>query len=382
MWPKTLLNGTFRPLGLTAASPLQHHSVSTHCFIPSPATFSRLPNQSPLNQPAPAATAEYLSLETDDRCGSYDDVLIEGGDDVTVAASDIADTEFDDGCSAREEPQNTRFLEGFVTSERNWTASFEGTMIHEAAINDSLKSTKVIERNVSVRSEGETSRQSLISAPIPFAVPGSVPLRDIKNGRRSTWLDASVKLLAKSRGTRESAPKTKTVNASIQVKYAAGNTSTLTSETLVTPRHQGHKGAPKPSFKIFSENPSRCSSSRSLCAPTHTHPLRSRPVNTLSTCGGDAAQKVTSPLCSCGRRAKRQLVSNGGPNHGRGFYCCPVRRSASGGQVRKGCEFFKWESAVMRGSSRLCPAVDSSSASFCHVIKSSRIVSSVQRKSF
>lgn len=371
VWPKTLLNGTFRPLGPTAASPLHRHGVITHRFIPSPTTFSRLLNQSPLNQPAHAAAAEYLSLETDDRCGSYDDVLIEGADDVTVAASDIAYTEFDDGCSAREEPQNTRFLQGFVTSERNWTASFEGTTIH-----DSLTSTKVTGRNVSARSVGETSRQSLISAPFPFALPGSVPLCDIKNGRRSAWLDASVSLLAKSRGSSESAPKTKTVNASLQVN----------SETLVTPRHQGHKGAPKPSFKIFSENRSRCSSSRSLCAPTHTLPLRSRPVNALSTCGGEAAQKsaqkVTSPLCSCGRRAKRQLVSNGGPNHGRGFYCCPVRRSASGGQVRKGCEFFKWESAVTKSSPRLSPAVDSSSASFCHAIKSSRGVCPVQRKSF
>ncbi|CAF98125.1 unnamed protein product, partial [Tetraodon nigroviridis] len=58
--------------------------------------------------------------------------------------------------------------------------------------------------------------------------------------------------------------------------------------------------------------------------------------------------RVTSPLCSCGRRAKRQVVSNGGPNHGRGFYCCAVRRSGGAGTVQKGCQFFQWESAVMK----------------------------------
>ncbi|XP_062398377.1 ERI1 exoribonuclease 2 [Sardina pilchardus] len=57
---------------------------------------------------------------------------------------------------------------------------------------------------------------------------------------------------------------------------------------------------------------------------------------------------VTSPLCGCGRRAKRLSVGNGGPNHGRGFYCCPVRRSGPGAAApKKGCEFFKWESALL-----------------------------------
>uniref|UniRef100_A0A3Q2D211 ERI1 exoribonuclease 2 n=1 Tax=Cyprinodon variegatus TaxID=28743 RepID=A0A3Q2D211_CYPVA len=60
--------------------------------------------------------------------------------------------------------------------------------------------------------------------------------------------------------------------------------------------------------------------------------------------------KLTAPLCACGRRARRQVVSNGGPNHGRGFYCCPVRRSAGRGSTGKGCGFFKWESALIKSS--------------------------------
>ncbi|XP_076152322.1 ERI1 exoribonuclease 2 [Alosa pseudoharengus] len=61
-----------------------------------------------------------------------------------------------------------------------------------------------------------------------------------------------------------------------------------------------------------------------------------------------AMTTVTSPLCGCGRRAKRLSVGNGGPNHGRGFYCCPVRRSGPGVSApKKGCEFFKWETALL-----------------------------------
>uniref|UniRef100_A0A3P8SSS3 ERI1 exoribonuclease 2 n=1 Tax=Amphiprion percula TaxID=161767 RepID=A0A3P8SSS3_AMPPE len=100
--------------------------------------------------------------------------------------------------------------------------------------------------------------------------------------------------------------------------------------------------------------------------------LSSLSTNTLSSCTNPSstsvkgAHKITSPLCACGRRAKRQVVSNGGPNHGRGFYCCPVRRSGSGGRVKKGCEFFKWESALMKNSSVVAPAVGSS-VSLCQM---------------
>ncbi|KAG7262931.1 hypothetical protein CRUP_018934 [Coryphaenoides rupestris] len=61
--------------------------------------------------------------------------------------------------------------------------------------------------------------------------------------------------------------------------------------------------------------------------------------------------RITAPLCGCGRRAKRQTVCNGGPNHGRGFYCCPVRRSGTGIMMQSGCKFFKWESALIKDTS-------------------------------
>lgn len=122
---------------------------------------------------------------------------------------------------------------------------------------------------------------------------------------------------------------------------------------------------PKSSFSIFSDpvKPSAdafCATKRALtCLPANI-------LNSKSDCPLKGVQKVTSPLCSCGRRAKRQLVSNGGPNHGRGFYCCAVRRSGGTGRIQKGCEFFKWESAVMKSHS------EASAVSLCQVNSLSR----------
>lgn len=367
--PKTLLNGTAKPLGLSCATAppplgrcsLQGSGVDTHHFLPPSNTFGCL--QTPLLHPAQTAAAGYLLFETDDRCGSYDDVVIEGGDEVAFEAedrSDISDT-----------------LRGLVTSERSGRA-----LIEQTAVNGSLmttKSTKVLGHNVSMSSRSETRRYSLVSGLCPFAVQQGVSLHVGKNGHQYTGLDVSETLPAKTPSAGENSKKTKPLNASVQGKTTAASSCTL-NEALITPC-QGHRGPLKP-FKIFNDNPSSSSSSRRPCGPTSA--LCSRPVNAPSARGGTVwqrtAQKVTSPLCSCGRRAKRQLVSNGGPNHGRGFYCCPVRRSPGGGQVQKGCEFFMWESAVIKSSS---PA--SSSVSFCH-FKSSHGVSPVQswaqRKSF
>ncbi|XP_035390635.1 ERI1 exoribonuclease 2 [Electrophorus electricus] len=61
--------------------------------------------------------------------------------------------------------------------------------------------------------------------------------------------------------------------------------------------------------------------------------------------------KITSPLCDCGRRAKHLTVCNGGPNHGRAFYSCTVRKNnAAGPTPHNGCGFFKWESALIESS--------------------------------
>ncbi|XP_039767031.1 ERI1 exoribonuclease 2 isoform X2 [Ornithorhynchus anatinus] len=55
--------------------------------------------------------------------------------------------------------------------------------------------------------------------------------------------------------------------------------------------------------------------------------------------------RMTPPLCNCGRRAKRLVVSNNGPNRGRAFYSCPVGKSKGNG---KSCSYFKWEKTLQK----------------------------------
>ncbi|KAJ0051287.1 hypothetical protein NL108_018059 [Boleophthalmus pectinirostris] len=112
-----------------------------------------------------------------------------------------------------------------------------------------------------------------------------------------------------------------------------------------------HKPKTSQSFSIYSEeicsSTSRPSFSKSV--------LSNLSVNSsLNTPGVGGVRKgegrITSPLCACGRRAKRQTVSNGGPNQGRTFFCCLGRRSGGGDRAQRGCGFFKWESAVLNRS--------------------------------
>uniref|UniRef100_A0A7N8Y0F0 ERI1 exoribonuclease 2 n=1 Tax=Mastacembelus armatus TaxID=205130 RepID=A0A7N8Y0F0_9TELE len=149
------------------------------------------------------------------------------------------------------------------------------------------------------------------------------------------------------------------------------------SGSVIT-QHAKHKETPKSSFTIFTDPakqaaaPAHPSSSISVYTPKNV--LSSLSTNTLSSSTNRASipvkvkegGKITSPLCACGRRAKRQVVSNGGPNHGRRFYCCPVRRSGSGGRIQKGCEFFKWESCLMKPNAVASVAVRSS-VSLCQI---------------
>ena len=58
--------------------------------------------------------------------------------------------------------------------------------------------------------------------------------------------------------------------------------------------------------------------------------------SSVVTSGG----KITPPLCRCGRRAKRKIVTTSGPNEGRPFYACPNGR---GYGRKQSCEYFRWE---------------------------------------
>ncbi|XP_036134623.1 ERI1 exoribonuclease 2 isoform X1 [Molossus molossus] len=54
--------------------------------------------------------------------------------------------------------------------------------------------------------------------------------------------------------------------------------------------------------------------------------------------------KMTPPLCKCGRRSKRRVVSSNGPNCGKAFYCCPTGKY----QENRKCGYFKWEQTLQK----------------------------------
>ncbi|KAM4023898.1 LOW QUALITY PROTEIN: ERI1 exoribonuclease 2-like [Anomaloglossus baeobatrachus] len=69
-------------------------------------------------------------------------------------------------------------------------------------------------------------------------------------------------------------------------------------------------------------------------------------VNLNKTIGATKCDRITAPMCQCGRRAKKLTVSNIGPNHGRVFYSCSVQRRSD--ENSKGCNYFKWEDTLLK----------------------------------
>ncbi|XP_073399132.1 ERI1 exoribonuclease 2 [Dendrobates tinctorius] len=65
-----------------------------------------------------------------------------------------------------------------------------------------------------------------------------------------------------------------------------------------------------------------------------------------NTIGATKWDRITAPTCQCGRRAKKLTVSNIGPNHGRVFYSCSVRKRND--ENGKGCNYFKWEDTLLK----------------------------------
>lgn len=80
-----------------------------------------------------------------------------------------------------------------------------------------------------------------------------------------------------------------------------------------------------------------------------SHKVLNSTVHLSRTFGATKSNRITAPMCHCGRRAKKLTVSNLGPNHGRVFYGCSVRkRNDDNG---KGCNYFKWEDALLKEKS-------------------------------
>ncbi|KAG9476987.1 hypothetical protein GDO78_002397 [Eleutherodactylus coqui] len=93
---------------------------------------------------------------------------------------------------------------------------------------------------------------------------------------------------------------------------------------------------------------------RSLPVTTSTsrvfsHKVLDSTVNLNSTFAASKSDRITAPMCQCGRRAKKLTVSNLGPNHGRVFYSCSVQKRND--ENHKGCNYFKWEDSLLKEKS-------------------------------
>lgn len=304
-----------------------------------------------------------LLVETEERCGSYDDVVLES-DDVTDGEYISA---FDSGCYMWEEPHNSHSTRDLFTLRDSMSAD----NISKTEVTTSELSTKMTTSNVSISNQSAKMRQhSLVSEPKAyFAVKKTT-------NQQKTGLQFHKTSNGPPKNVKPNSPSSFRPKSFVPEKTSTPNTS-FARPKPVTSHHITHKQARKSSFTIYTDPAKKAATpffpASCISLNTPKNALSTLSTNTPSTSSRSSLPvrlkeggKVTSPLCACGRRAKRQVVSNGGPNHGRGFYCCPVRRSGSGGRIQKGCEFFKWESSLMRSSTVVSPPV-SSSVSLCQI---------------
>ncbi|XP_034544679.1 ERI1 exoribonuclease 2 [Notolabrus celidotus] len=425
--PKTLLNGTAASLwghsrrSFTAESitnisssvminsPHSNNSSSSSSLLLCSTTVGCLPNLPQTNRLSNTAGGDAeeeeggeVFVETEDRCGSYDDVVVEGDSESISEREGGFDDEyvsgFDSRCHVGEEPEYTHSAGHHVTLKDNTRGrvSFSNnpathTKTGESSATSLCANNTRSHMNDSNAFKGIGQHSTVSESSFNFAVPR--PLNS-KSNLHKAGLQTSAQVREKSNGSNKKSkantPFLFRHKPFIPEKTSTPYTSFVKPKPVIT-QPTKHKDTPKSSFTIYTdpEKPSSSSMCGSFNTPKNalsslsTNTLSSRTNRSLNPVTFKGGQKITSPLCACGRRAKRQVVSNGGPNQGRGFYCCPVRRSGSGGQIKKGCEFFKWESALMKSSSVSSPAVRSS-VSLCQMNSTLRFgpqQRSVMRKS-
>ncbi|XP_052535763.1 ERI1 exoribonuclease 2 isoform X2 [Tympanuchus pallidicinctus] len=109
--------------------------------------------------------------------------------------------------------------------------------------------------------------------------------------------------------------------------------------------------AKKQSFAIYQEKTLSSDHAlplRNLNLSKASRAILSSTVNPNQSVTAVQNERLTPPLCNCGRRAKRLYVSNAGPNHGKAFFCCPVGRREGN---KRSCGYFKWENAFLKEKS-------------------------------
>ncbi|KAM6939475.1 ERI1 exoribonuclease 2 [Xenentodon cancila] len=373
--PKTLLSDMTAPLpgritrsvtgnpsSTVVASSTSTHNSSTHVLCST--TVSCFSN---LRQPYSKTglldeeeDAEPL-VETEERCGSYDDVAL-GGEDGLHETERECDTEyvsdFDSGPFEWGEPHHLPSQEGRVTLEctSGETVSAGHNPQTQKITRDSSMTCKSLKNVSKHRNCGSC-----------FAVPKAV------NWGKSNQYEAGLLTSRQPLGHHKN--KTNVLSPVRPTLFESEKTSTsFTITTKPKPITEKRTEALRSSLTSYAEPTRQAAGFSSASLHTPNTVLASLSTNTVSSWSRRSSApltakgppKITSPLCSCGRRAKRQVVSNGGPNHGRGFFCCPVRRSGARGRMEKRCDYFKWESTLIKSSSVPAPAVGSS-VSLCQI---------------
>ncbi|XP_008571603.1 PREDICTED: ERI1 exoribonuclease 2 isoform X2 [Galeopterus variegatus] len=134
------------------------------------------------------------------------------------------------------------------------------------------------------------------------------------------------------------------VNANVSHPSVLGKHPFLLGSTKRNPSSPpAFPPAKKQTFTIHEEKPTS-----SNCSPIRSSSWKVLPSILTSVANLQEpwkTGKMTPPLCKCGRRAKRLVVSNNGPNHGKVFYCCPIGKYQ---ENRKCCGYFKWEQILQK----------------------------------
>lgn len=360
--PKTLLKNSETLWGqnrrINAAQTAASHSAtfsvnSSHVLCSTTVScFSHLPQPNQTFQTAlldEEEDAEVL-VEAEERYSSYDDVVLERDD-----ASNETHKEWNPESVSDFDSGYCEWDDQSRTSEVN--VALEDNVGGRVSTTQNLRMQNNV-GNSSLRTKETKQHSTMSESKTNLAVPRVIDwgqLNQSKTGHLAPP-QLQLKLTGPHKGVR-----TNLASSVWSKPFRPENTSTPnTSSTRHKPTITNHLKSP---FTIYTETKKQTPKFSHPSPNTPSNILSSSSTNTLSSCAGrKGPQKITSPLCACGRRAKRQVVTNGGPNQGRGFYCCPVRRSGGRGRMEKGCEFFKWESALMKASS-----VNLSSVSLCRV---------------
>ncbi|XP_032098756.1 ERI1 exoribonuclease 2 isoform X1 [Sapajus apella] len=133
------------------------------------------------------------------------------------------------------------------------------------------------------------------------------------------------------------------VNANMSHPLVLGKHPLLSGGTKRNPcSPQAFPPAKKQPFTIHEEKPTS-----SDCSPVRSSwkLFPSVLTSTVNLQEPWKSGKMTPPLCKCGRRSRRLVVSNNGPNHGKVFYCCPIGKYQ---ENRKCCGYFKWEQTLKK----------------------------------